>query len=99
MATLSSKAAYVKGLADGLDIAPDTKEHRLLLAIVDALADMAEAVSQVETAQTELDEYVSSVDEDVRTLEAIIEDVFSDEDDDDDDDYDFFDDDDEDDDE
>ena len=45
---LSEKAAYLKGLADGLEISDTTKEGKLLKAVVELLDEMANSVSNLE---------------------------------------------------
>ena len=39
---ISEKVAYLKGLAEGLALDTDTKEGKLIAAIIDVLDDMAE---------------------------------------------------------
>ena len=42
---ISEKVAYLKGLAEGLALDTDTKEGKLIAAIIDVLDDMAEKKS------------------------------------------------------
>ena len=57
---LSEKAAYLKGLADGLGLGDATKEEKILRAVVDLLADVSSKVEdldgEVENICVELDE-------------------------------------------
>lgn len=57
---LSEKAAYLKGLADGLGLGDATKEEKVLRAVVDLLADVSSKVEdldgEVENICVELDE-------------------------------------------
>lgn len=89
MSKFKEKAAYLKGLAEGLDIKADTPEKKLLLAILDALQDMSSGVSVMEERLSDLEDDFEELDEDLADLEEY---VFGDEDD---DDLDFSDDDDE----
>jgi hypothetical protein len=45
MENMKEKVSYLKGLSDGLGITHDTKEGKLLLAIIDVLDDMSIAVT------------------------------------------------------
>ena len=89
---LKQKAAYIKGLADGLDYDKTTKEGKLIDALIGLCAEMADEITTLGSTVEYLDQYVSEVDEDLGDLEDV---VFDDEDDydDDDDDYDDYDDD------
>lgn len=72
MSYLTEKMAYIRGLAEGLDIDATTKEGKLLLAIVDALSDMADEVYEVEDLQDEIQLQLDEVDEDLAELEDFI---------------------------
>lgn len=77
--TLTEKAAYLKGLAQGLaldDSKPETKIINELLSLVE---DMARSISDVEEDIEYLNEYIEEIDEDLGTVEEY---VYSDEDDD-----------------
>ncbi|HBM80149.1 MAG TPA: hypothetical protein DD426_04820, partial [Clostridiaceae bacterium] len=69
MQTIGQKVSYVRGLADGLDIKEDTKEGKVLRSIVDVLGDIAEAIDDLESAQSELNEYVNAMDQDLSDVE------------------------------
>ena len=88
--TTSEKVAYLKGLAEGLGIDKETKEGRVLAAIMDILEDMAHDIGDLEENAWELGEAIDQVSDDLSDIEDIVYDV-DDEDDDyyDDDDEDF----------
>jgi DNA-directed RNA polymerase subunit delta len=88
---LYEKVSYLKGLAEGLNIDDSTKEGKLLLHMLSALEDFADAMDELYERQEDLEEYVSYMDEDLADVE---EEVFSDYEDDDYYDYEMFDDDD-----
>ena len=67
--TITEKVAYLKGLAEGMEITADTKEGKLLNAIVDVLSDMALDLEDLADDVTELAEHVDAIDEDLDTLE------------------------------
>ncbi len=85
MMTVTEKVAYLKGLADGLDIDATTKEGKLLTAIMDVLGDLANDLEGLSEYVDELSEQLDAVDEDLDTLEG---DFYGDEDEDYDDDED-----------
>ena len=88
--TTSEKVAYLKGLAEGLGIDKETKEGRVLAAIMDILEDMAHDIEDLEENAWDLGEAIDQVSDDLSDIEDIVYDV-DDEDDDyyDDDDEDF----------
>ena len=67
--TVTEKVAYLKGLAEGLNVAEDTKEGKLLKAIMDGLTDMAADLEDVRDCTAELTEQVDAIDEDLDQLE------------------------------
>ena len=90
MSSLTDRTAYLRGLAEGMNLAKDKNENKLLLEMLAVLDEMAQKVNELENDLGELDEYVESIDGDLNDMEEVL---FGDEDDDD-----YFDDDDEDDD-
>ena len=66
---ITEKAAYLKGLAEGLGVEETSKEGKLLLAIVDVLEDMALTVADIDDEMTELVERVDEIDEDLGAVE------------------------------
>ena len=84
---ICEKIAYIKGLAEGLDLDTSTKEGKILTAIIDLLGDVTEEIVDIEDGCDELMEEIDAVDEDL----AAVEDVLYDDDeeyDDEDEDYD-----------
>jgi len=66
---LGEKVAYLKGLADGLDISSDEKNGKILKGILDVLEEMAAAVDTLEDENETLEDYITEVDEDLGELE------------------------------
>ena len=86
--TVTEKAAYLRGLAEGLSLDADKPETKIINAVIDLLDDLALTVSDLEDSVEILNEQVDAVDEDLDELESY---VYEDEDyDDDDDDDEFF---------
>jgi len=76
---LKGKVAYLKGLADGMQLDYTTNEGRLLKAILDVLDDIALAVDDIEEVQEQLSEQVDELDEDLAEIESLIYDQDDDE--------------------
>ena len=81
MMTITEKAAYIKGLAEGLDLDASTKEGKILNAIIDLLSDIAVDIEDTEDACAELAEQITAVDEDLSELEEFVYEEYEDEDD------------------
>ena len=94
---ISEKAAYLKGLMDGLKLDTDSSEGKMISAIVDLLGDLTKTVSDVEETTIAISDELDEIEEDLDAIEDYILD--EDEDDEDEDYEDDFDDEDEDDDE
>ena len=97
--TLGERAAYLKGLAEGLKISSESDEGKLLHEIINMLEDVTDSVTALEDECDRLNDYVEELDEDLGDVEEYLygDDEDDDEDyDDEDDDGDFDDEDDED---
>ena len=84
MKYLYEEVAYLKGLAEGLEISEETKEGKIINKIVDVLESFADAIVELEEEQIELIDYVESIDEDLSDIE---DDIYEEEDEDDDEEY------------
>ncbi|HHU63162.1 MAG TPA: hypothetical protein GXZ32_02970 [Clostridiales bacterium] len=69
MEHLKERVSYIRGLADGLGVDDTTNEGKILLNIVDLLDEMADAIVELDTSQSELDEYVEILDENLADVE------------------------------
>lgn len=88
--TLTEKAAYLKGLAEGLALDKATPEGKLLLALVDLCADLADECARIDEDVEYVSDYCEELDEDLGAVEELLVEDLDDEDfDDEDDDYDF----------
>ena len=82
--SLTEKVAYLKGLAEGLDLDKDTKEAKLFEAMFDILEDMALTISDIDEDLSACEDLVDAIDEDLDELEEYIfedEDFYDDDDD------------------
>ncbi len=78
--TITEKVAYLKGLAEGMDLDTGKKEGKLLAAIIDVLEDIALEMKDIEDAQEELGDGLDAVSDDLEDVEDLL---YGDEDDDD----------------
>ena len=81
MMTVAEKAAYIKGLAEGLGIDEETKEGKVINAIIDLLTDLTADLEDTQDACAELAEQINAVDEDLAELEDFIYEEYEDEED------------------
>ncbi len=86
--TISEKAAYLKGLMDGLELDTEKAEGKMISAIVELLGDVTKRMTDIEETTIAISDELDEIEED---LDAI-EDYILDEEDDDYDDFDDYDD-------
>ena len=79
MSNLTDRAAYLRGLADGMGLTKDTNENKLLLEMLSLMDEMAQKISEMDEDLGELEAYVEDVDSDLADIEDVL---FGDEDDD-----------------
>ena len=83
---ITEKVAYLKGLAEGMELDTDKKEGKLLAAIIDVLDDMALEIEDLKDAQEELGDGLDAVSDDLEDVEDV---VFGEDEDDEDADYEY----------
>ena len=64
------KAAYLRGLCDGLDINADTKEGKLLLAMVDVIDELAASVADLEEITDDISGELDEIAEELLELDG-----------------------------
>ena len=69
---LREKVAYLKGLAEGMQLDDSKNEGKLLKAMIDVLEDIAMAVDDMEAEQESISELVEEIDEDLAEVENIV---------------------------
>jgi len=79
--SLSKKAAYIKGLADGLALDENNKHDKILLAMLDCLDEMTDKIDELEANQQDLTEQVDAIDLDLAEIEDELYEDYGDEDD------------------
>jgi len=75
---ITERVAYIKGLADGMNIDPNTNEGKIAFALLDLLTDVARELANIEDEIDELEETVSEIEESVYELEDEIYGEFDD---------------------
>ena len=75
MQELRQKVAYLQGLVKGLNVTDQTPEGKVLTGVVDVLQDIANELHDMDLAQTDLENYVESIDEDLADLEEEVYDA------------------------
>ena len=83
--TISEKAAYLKGLMDGLDLDTEKAEGKMISAIVDLLGDLTKRVTDIEETTIAISDELDEIEED---LDAIEDYILDEEDEDEDEDWD-----------
>lgn len=90
---LTEKASYIKGLAEGLEIDKESKEGKIIAALLDLTGEMAQELAKVRKDIDEIDDdldylndYVEELDDDLESVENLLDGEDEDEDE---DDYDF----------
>ncbi len=69
--TVVEKAAYLKGLAEGLGVEPGSKEGKLWDALTDLLSDMAHEIEDLQAADLDFAGALDEMSEDLTYLEDL----------------------------
>lgn len=69
---ITEKAAYLKGIMEGMEIDESTNEGKLFKAIADLLEDISLSVADLEEGQSYLEEYIDEIDADLGEVERDI---------------------------
>ena len=85
--TINEKAAYLKGLMEGLQLDTEKAEGKMIAAIVDLLGDVTKKLTNVEDTTIAISDELDEIEEDLDAIEDFIMDEDDDEDYDDEDDY------------
>lgn len=79
MERMSEKVAYLKGLAEGLNVDAQSDQGKLTMAILGALEAFAAQCDAQEERLDELEQFVGEIDQDVEELECALFDEDGDE--------------------
>ncbi len=72
MSSLTDRTAYLRGLAEGMNLAKDQNENKLLLEMLSVMDEMAQKINELDADIGELDEYVESIDDDLSDMEEVL---------------------------
>jgi len=79
--TISEKAAYLKGLMDGLNLDTEKAEGKMIAAIVDLMGDVTRRLADVEETTIAISDELDEIEEDLDAIEDYILDEDEDDDD------------------
>ena len=85
--TINEKAAYLKGLMEGLQLDTEKAEGKMIAAMVDLLGDLSKKLTNVEDTTIAISDELDEIEEDLDAIEDFIMDEDDDDDYDDEDDY------------
>ena len=66
MASITERTAYLRGLADGLNLDKEKAENKLLLEMLNVLDELAQHITETDADLDELSEYVEDMDADLQ---------------------------------
>ncbi len=75
--TLTEKAAYLKGLRDGMNLNTDSNEGKLLNALIDLVSDMALTVEDLEETTLAISDELDEVEDEIDEIESYLDEDFS----------------------
>ena len=75
MSELTDRVAFLRGLAEGMQLDESKPESKLILKMLDVMDEMAKDNDDLHKALDELNEYMESIDEDLSDME---EDIYGD---------------------
>ena len=73
--TISEKAAYLKGLMEGLELDTEKAEGKLIAAIVELMGDVTKKLTDVEDTTIAISDELDEIEEDLDAIEDYILDV------------------------
>ena len=70
--TISEKAAYLKGLMDGLNLDTEKAEGKMIAAIVELMGDVTKRLTDVEETTIAISDELDEIEEDLDAIEDFI---------------------------
>ena len=70
--TISEKAAYLKGLMDGIDLDTEKAEGKMIAAMVELIGDMAKKLTDIEDTTIAISDELDEIEEDLDAIEDYI---------------------------
>ncbi len=81
MSELTNRAAYLKGLADGMKLDTNANEGKLLAEIINLLSDMADQIDAIDDEQGFIADAIDAIEEDIELMADDLYEDYDDEDD------------------
>ena len=75
---ITEKVAYLKGLAEGMELDTDKKIGKLLAAVIDTLDDIALELEDLRDQQAELADGLDAVSDDLDVVKNVVFDEYED---------------------
>ena len=69
---ISEKVSYIKGLAEGMKLDDSTNEGKVMMAILDALTDIAYQLDEMDADLNDMAEVVGDIEESLGDLEEAV---------------------------
>ena len=70
--TIAEKAAYLKGLMDGLELDTEKAEGKMIASMVELLGDMAKRMTDIEETTIAISDELDEIEEDLDAIEDFI---------------------------
>jgi len=70
--SLANRIAYLRGLAEGMDISEKSSEGKIILELIDIIDDVTAQFHELETRVEEAEDYVEALDEDLEDIELYL---------------------------
>ena len=70
--TIAEKVAYIKGLAEGMELSEETKEGKILHAMIDILEDIAYELEDLDDNQLDIAEEIDAISDDLSDVEEYV---------------------------
>lgn len=70
--TISEKSAYLKGLAEGMNLDTEKAEGKLIAGLIDLVTDLSLAVETLDDDYANMEEYMEEIDDDLADLEEYV---------------------------
>ncbi len=73
--TITEKIAYIKGVADTLELNDGDKKDRLIMSLIDAMEDMALEIDELSADLDTMSDLIDEIDEDLGAVEEELYDL------------------------
>ena len=75
---LTERAAYLKGLKDGLNLSTETAEGKLIAALIELVDEIAVSVTDLEDMSYAITEELDAIGEELDSIEEVLDEEFED---------------------